>query len=135
MEHFFAFLFLLAFFILVFLFFVHVSNFFVSMVGVIQQKNSIKLAEKIKNKNKLLNSISTIHSTNNCNALNNALQDFRKSIEYHKVNDIKFLDKDLVKLNVAVEKFTTYKSFKLYGLDQQKSALREYRSYLQQSRL
>ena len=133
METLFALVVLLVLLFVAYLFFLYLSNFIVSKVGFIMHKSAQTMDEKHKNKSKLLNAISTIHSTNNANTLNNALKDFRQSIKYHQTYNIKFLDKDLGKLNLAIEKFTKYKAFKLYGLDQQKDALREYEAYIKKS--
>jgi ABC-type bacteriocin/lantibiotic exporter with double-glycine peptidase domain len=135
LDHFFAFLFLLTLFVIVFVAIKFLANFMVFKVNSIQNKHIQKKVEKEKEKKKLLNAISTIHSANNSNALNGALKNFRQSIQYHQAHNLKFLDKDLGRLNNTIEKFTKYKAFKLYGLDQQKDALREYKLYLKQSHL
>jgi hypothetical protein len=135
LEHFFAFLFLLTLLIIVFVGIKFLANFMVSKVDSIQNKHIQKKVEKDKHEHKLLDAISTIHSANNSNTLNGALKNFRQSIQYHQANKLEFLDKDLGRLNNTIEKFTKYKAFKLYGLDQQKDALREYKLYLKQNHL
>ena len=47
-----------------------------------------RISEQSTNRDKLLNAISTIHSTKNSNALNSALIDFNQSVKYHKTHDI-----------------------------------------------
>lgn len=117
------------------LFFKHISNLFVSMIDTNNDKNAKTIIEISRHKDKLLNAISVIYSTKNSTSLNEALKSFRQSMKYHETHKIQFLDKDLGKLETAVEKFTKYKSFKLYGLDQRKEALREYKMYLKNSPL
>lgn len=94
-----------------------------------------RLSEQSTNKNKLLSAISTIHSTKNSNTLNSALKDFNQSVRYHKTHDIQFLDRDLEKLNTSVSKFARYKALKLYGLDLQYEANREYLMYIKKNAL